>query len=148
MSNSDSEYISVEAAAETLRMTARQVNRYGNEGRIQTRRAGRRVLYLRTDVEALAVELGVAHRPAPRPRAELVPVGHMLDYIRERDTRLDDLQKQLLAAAAEIGRLQQALDQTRLLADQAELLRQRVADLEEERNQLRAELDQIRSGTG
>ena len=48
MSN-NAAYIPVETAAEILRMTARQVNRYGNEGRLQTRRAGRRVLYLRSD---------------------------------------------------------------------------------------------------
>ncbi len=128
-------------------MTARAVNRYGNDGRLQTRRAGRRVLYLRSDVEALAAELGVALRPAPRPRAELVPVGQMLDYLRERDARLDELHRQLLSAAAEIGRLQQTIEHQRLLADQAEQLRARVADLEEERDRLRAELDALKRQT-
>ena len=147
MSNNDAEYIPVETAAEILRMTARAVNRYGNEGRLQIRRAGRRVLYLRSDVESLAAELGVALRPSPRPRSELVPVGQMLDYLRERDARLDDLQQQLVAAAAEIGRLQQTIEHQRLLADQAEQLRARVADLEAERDQLRAELDALKRTT-
>ncbi len=147
MSNNDAAYIPVETAAEILRMTARQVNRYGNEGRLQTRRAGRRVLYLRSDVDALAAELGVTLRPAPRPRAELVPVGQMLDYLRERDARLDELQRQLLSAATEIGRLQQTIEHQRLLAVQAEQLRTRVAELEAERDQLRAELDAIRRTT-
>src|ERR687893_1098488 len=119
MSN-NAAYIPVETAAELLRMTARAVNRYGNEGRLQTRRAGRRVLYLRSDVEALGAELGVALRPAPRPRAELVPVGQMLGYLRKRDARLDELHRQLLAAATEIGKLQQMIEHQRLLADQVE----------------------------
>ncbi len=147
MSNPDAAYIPVEMAAEILRMTARQVNRYGNEGRLQTRRVGRRVLYLRADVEALAAELGVALRPTPRARAQLVPVGQMLDYLRERDARLDALQQQLVAAAAEIGRLQQTIEHQRLLADQAEQLRARVVDLEAEREQLRAELDALKRQT-
>ncbi len=45
------DYISAPEAAEMLRVSARQVNRYGQAGRIQTQRIGRRVLYLRTDVD-------------------------------------------------------------------------------------------------
>ena len=104
------EYIPVETAAEILKMSARMVNKYGNDGRIQTKRAGRRVLYLRDDVEALADELGVDLRPPPKaPRADLVPVGEMMEYIRDRDTRNEELQRQLLQAVAEIATLRERL---------------------------------------
>ncbi len=137
------EFIAVETAADILKMTPRQVNRYGNERRIRIRRAGRRVLYLRDDVESLADELGVALRPNPRPKTDLVPAGQMLDYIRERDRRLDEMQAQLLSAAAEIGRLNGLLEQQRLLGaanedlkQQNEALIQRVRDLEAQMEQV------------
>ncbi len=108
------EYITVEEAAEILQVTTRQAHRYGERGRIQTRKAGRRVMFNRTDVETLADDLGVLTSPRPNaPRTDLVPAGDMLDYIRERDQRLDELQGQLVSAAAELGRLKAENDQLR-----------------------------------
>ena len=106
----EDEYITVEAAAAILGVTTRQANRYGsgNPPRVRIQRAGRRILYHRGDVEALADELG-AHRrltPPPPTRADLIPAGEMLDYLRERDAQLEALQAQLRTAAHRIGELE------------------------------------------
>jgi hypothetical protein len=125
------EYIPVETAADILKMSPRMVNKYGNDGRLRTKKAGRRVLYVRTDVETLADELGVDLRPPPKaPRADLVPVGEMMDYIRDRDTKNEALQHQLLQAVAEIATLRERLEHTRLLTDDNEALRKRIQELE------------------
>ena len=109
----DEPYITVEDASAILRVTTRQVNRYGSgeHPRLRTRRAGKRVLYHREDVEALADEIDSAHRlaPPPAPRTDLVPAGDMLEYIRERDARLEVLQGQLVQAAAENATLRSQL---------------------------------------
>ncbi len=83
------------------------VNKYGHEGKLQTRKAGKRLLYRRADVQALAEELAVDVKlpPAPPPPMDLVPAGEMLQHIKERDARIDELHTQLVAAAVEIGDL-------------------------------------------
>jgi hypothetical protein len=126
------QYIPVETAADLLKMSARMVNKYGNDGRLRTKKAGRRVLYVREDVETLAEELAVDMRPPPKaPRADLVPVGEMMDYIRDRDTKNEELQRQLLQAVAEIATLRERLEHQRLLADERETLRNRISELEQ-----------------
>ena len=105
----DDDYITVEDAAAILGVTPRQANRYGsgNAPRIRTQRAGRRILYHRGDVEALADGLG-AHRrlaPAQPARADLIPAGEMLDYLRERDARIDALQDRVSTLERENGEL-------------------------------------------
>src|SRR3712207_5748995 len=74
MANQNDEYIPVETAADLLQLGVRMVNRYGNPAynRLQTRKVGRRVLYRKADVLALADELGVAHQPLSRLRASSV----------------------------------------------------------------------------
>ena len=132
------DYITVDEAAAILRLTHRQVNRYGSDGRIGTRKVGRRVLYLRTDVEALAEELDVENRPAPKQaKAELIPMGDMLEYLRERDQRIEELQRQVLAAAVELTRAQSQLEQQKQLAEDRDVLLKRIAELETQQAQKR-----------
>ena len=70
-------------------------------------------------------------RPAPRePKMDLVPAGEMLEYLRERDNRNEQLQAQLVAAAAEIGALRERLEQQKVLTEDNTALRQRIAELE------------------
>jgi hypothetical protein len=64
----DETWLTAAQAAKILRVTERQVNRYGAEGRLRTQRAGRRVSYLAADVARLADELQVDKRPLPVPR--------------------------------------------------------------------------------
>ena len=130
----DEEYITVEDAADILQVVPRQVNRYGNgpDARLRTRKAGRRVLYHRGDVEQLADDLGVINKPrVPRPSpAEMVPAGEMLQQWRQReqdhDRRVDELQAQLNSAARRIGELEALLAQ-RLEPEQERALRDELA---------------------
>ena len=70
-------WMTVEEAAAVLRLTPRQVNRYGHGdgARLRTQRVSRRVLYHRQDVLALADELNVALKPSVAivPKAEMMP---------------------------------------------------------------------------
>ena len=134
MANQNDEYIPVEAAADLLQLGVRMVNRYGNPpyNRLQTRKVGRRVLYRKADVLALADALGVAYQPRPqKPKTELVPVGDVLEHIRW-------MQEQLNAAMLEVGRLQGTLEQQRLLAQDAEAILLRLQAVVAERDELRA----------
>ncbi len=144
----ETHWIPVEDAADILQVTTRQAHRYGegDNARIRTRKAGRRVMFHKEDVESLAADLGVLHAPRPhRAKTDLVPAGEMLDYIRERDRRLEELQQQLTGAAAEVGRLQGLLEAQRPLLEDTEGLRRRLAELEVERTQLQAELEAERA---
>jgi multidrug resistance efflux pump len=144
----DAEYIPVEEVAEILQVTTRQAHRHGEgeNARLRKRKAGRRVMFNRTDVEALAADLGVLDRPrAQRPKTDLVPTGEMLDYIRERDRRLEEYQHQLIQAAAEIGRLQGQMEGQKRLAHEADNIKQMLDEVRAERDQLRAELAQRQS---
>ncbi len=149
MDNGTEEYIGVEEAAVLLGgITTRQAHRIGQQAR--TRQAGKRTLFHRGDIEAIAEQRGVdreavehARQFQPPRRTDLVPAGEMLDYIRERDQRLDEMQQQLYAAALEIGSLRAQLEQ-RLLPEDASVLRQRVAELEAAEQALRAELERSR----
>lgn len=138
-------YISVEEAADLLRVSTRQAHRYGEQehgGRLRTRKAGRRTLFHKGDVEALATELGVEYKPTERPKADIVPAGEMLHYIRERDQQLSDVQGQLNRAMLEVGRLQGQLEQ-RLLPEDADVLRQKAVAAEQERDALRHQLERM-----
>jgi hypothetical protein len=66
----DETWLTAAQAAKILRVTERQVNRYGADGRLRTQRAGRRVSYLASDVARLADELQVDKRPLPVPRQQ------------------------------------------------------------------------------
>lgn len=138
-------YISVEEAADLLRVSTRQAHRYGEQehgGRLRTRKAGRRTLFHKGDVEALAIELGVEYKPPERSKTELVPAGDMLQYIRERDQQLSDVQGQLNRAMLEVGRLQGQLEQ-RLLPEDADTLRHKVAAAEAERDALQQRMERM-----
>ncbi len=142
----EAHWIPVEDVADILQVTTRQAHRYSESGRIRTRKAGRRVMFHKEDVESLAADLGVLAQPRPqRPRADIVPAGEMLDYLRERDRRLEELQQQLTSAAAEVGRLTGLLEGQRSLLEDAEGVRRRLAEIEAERDQLRAELEAARA---
>jgi small-conductance mechanosensitive channel len=139
-------YIPVEEVAVILGVTIRQASRYAD--RVRTRKAGKRVLFHKGDIDAVAEEKriedaarGEARKyEPPKSKTELVPVGEMLDYLRERDAKIDQQQQQLIAAARRIGELEVQLQQ-RLLPEDAQHLRQRLAEVEAQATQLHAELE-------
>jgi hypothetical protein len=117
MSN-EQNWITANEAAEVLRLTSRQVHRYGESGKIKTRRAGRRVLFLASDVASLADELQVDHKPAHIIRTE---VGtQFLDYFKQRDTATQEILQRQTQAQEQTGqaldRLEQGLAETRRLS--------------------------------
>lgn len=149
MEDDAADYIGVEEAAVLLGgITTRQAHRIGQQAR--TRTAGKRTLFHRSDIERLAEQRGVdreaveharQYQPQAQAKTDLVPAGEMLNYIRERDRRLDEMQQQLYAAALEIGTLRAQVEQ-RVLPEAAAALRQRIAELEASEQALRAQLEQ------
>ena len=135
-------YISVQQAQDILRVSARQVQYHAANGKLTSRKVGRRLEILEVDVFRLAEELGSDKKPPPQPAVEMLPdTGPLIDYIR-------DLTAQLNSASRAIGQLEGQL-QSRLLPEDAEGIRQQLAEaetraklLEEETDRLREELRQ------
>lgn len=142
----DEPYIQVEEAAAITGLTARQVHRLGETGKLRRRRSGKRYLYHLGEVQALAADAAVANRPPPEPRApkqELMPAGQMLEYLRERDNQLEAYQRRLEQAAYELAQLRTELQNTKLLADKGAALDERMRAVEAERDALRRQLEEI-----
>ena len=133
-------YISVQQAQDILRVSARQVQYHAANGKLTSRKVGRRLEVLEEDVKRLAEELGSDRKAPPQPSVEMLPdTGPLIDYIR-------DLTAQLNAASRAIGQLEGQL-QSRLLPEDAEGIRQQLAEaearakvLEDESSRLREEL--------
>jgi hypothetical protein len=131
MTNSDEpEYITVEVAAQRLKVTPRMVNRYGNmqPPRLRSRKAGRRTLYHPDDVEQLAVDLDVANKPAPVPPAQMTVFepGEIFEYLREKDRQLAEVQQQLNQALIDVGRANVLLEQYRQVERERDELRRQL----------------------
>jgi hypothetical protein len=143
MSNDQENWITVTEAAAILRMTARQVNRYGNLGRLRTRRAGRRILYLAADVATLADELRVDIRPEPTTSLA-VPLRELLQHLQARDRQLEDAQQRVEEALARIERQTNQQRQIRDPAQERAELRELLQEVLAERDQIRQQQRQIR----
>src|SRR6185312_2003052 len=83
-------YLPVEDVAAVLKVSTRQASRYG--AKMRTQRAGRRVLYHRDDVEALAAKIGAEYRlPSPPPRTDLLPPGEFLQTFERQQHQIAHL---------------------------------------------------------
>ncbi len=133
------EWLTVEQAGEVLQLGPRMVNRYGNPpyNRLRTQRLGRRVVYHRDDVMALAEDLEAARLVSP-------PVKTELATIPDATERTIELEHRLYAAAEEIGRLKGLLESQRLLTGDRDELLQRVGAAEERARRAEQELDRLR----
>lgn len=133
----DEEYIGAEDAAKILRVTSRMVYRYGegDNPKLRTIRTGRRILFHRGDVQTLAEEQNAAQRPSPT--TDIIPASELLDFVRE-------LQGQLMLASRRIGELEGILGQ-RLLPEDEQALKTRIADLTAERDQLQQEKERLQA---
>ena len=89
MSDSQHTWLTAADAAKVLKVSARQVHRYGELGQLVTRRAGRRVLFSAESVARLADELAVDYRPPPAPPRELQPMIDAIEQLQSRDERID-----------------------------------------------------------
>ncbi len=136
------EWLTVEQAGEILQLGPRMVNRYGNPpyNRLRTERRGRRVVYYRDDVMALAEELEAARLISP-------PVKTELATIPDATERTLELEHRLYAAAEEIGRLKGLLESQRLLTGDRDELLQRVGAAEERARRAEEELERLRNAT-
>ncbi len=101
---SDETWLTAADAAKILRVTERQVNRYGADGRLRTQRTGRRVTYLASDVAHLADTLQVEKRPLLLSRKQDNPQipQEMVRYVQEQSEaqkrtadRLDSIERQM-----------------------------------------------------
>ena len=101
---SDETWLTAADAAKILRVTERQVNRYGADGRLRTQRTGRRVTYLASDVAHLADTLQVEKRPLLLSRKQDNPQipQEMVRYVQEQSEaqkrtadRLDSIERQI-----------------------------------------------------
>lgn len=141
--NEDTDYIPGQEAADILQVSERTVQRYatGSNRRIRSRKytGSKKLYYLRSDVEALADELGLARsaETVSRPKVEMMPAGEMLNYLRERDQELKEAQRALAAAMAEIGQGRAQLEQRRMLETQYQ-------EVSTERDTLRQEISRLR----
>lgn len=139
MTNDDeNDWITGQEAATLLRISERSVQRYagGQAPRLRSRKrvGSKKLYYYRPDVEGLAAEM--VRRPPPLPpeqKLEMLPAGATLDYLRQRDDELREAQRQLQAAALELGQARAEL-QRRALVD--EQLSQVAAERDEVRRQI------------
>lgn len=122
----DAEYITADQAAEVLRVSSRQVHRYaeGNNPRLRVRKAGRRLLFHAGDVDQLALDLNVAHRPRPRPSAvRMMPQGELAQYLKQKDEEIAQLREEIAQRREEIARLQTAMQAQKELYEKEMKLR-------------------------
>lgn len=111
--NAHDEWLTVHDAARILRVSTRQTHRYAEEGRIVTRRAGRRVLFSRASVVQLADDLAVDIRPQSQSRDVIPP-----DLVRAMTEQAQAVQRQ----ANQGQRIEERLDDIdRRLAQPAQL---------------------------
>lgn len=99
----DDDWMELSEVAGLLGRTERQVLRYAKAGKVATRRDGRRQLYRRDDVEALAEQLD----PPDATRHDLVApdVGRALVEVVQVQRELIETQRQLLQLQVEIAQL-------------------------------------------
>ena len=130
------EWIDIEEASRRMQRTGRQVRRYVERGRVQSRKRGVRVEYLASDIEAIAAELPQDHRP--RVESQVMTRGEML-------TIVEKLQQQVADAAAREGYLRAQLDQRPALND-TQLVRDELAQVRAERDALQTQIADLRTG--
>ena len=115
-------YLTADQAAEILGTSPRSIHRYGESGQLRTRKTGRRVMYHEGDVHRMARDLQVQRR-GPDPDE----VGHLRDMLTQATYRIGYLEAQL---------------ERRLLPDHEMQMRDELASLRVERDELRRRVEQ------
>ncbi len=138
MTDNDEEWLTVEQVAQHLRVSVRHASRYGE--RVRTKKAGKRILYHRGDIEALGVELGVDNKPLVPLPIEMLPAGEMLSTIERHQAQLFAMAQQLADVNRELGRLQGVIEGQQPIIDEHPKLQQYVRELQADRDRLREAL--------
>jgi uncharacterized small protein (DUF1192 family) len=139
MTDNDNErYITIEEAANQLKLSYRQAARYAEK--VRTRKTGKRIMFHAGDVEQLAKDMQVEYRPPLAPRSELVPISETLKHISHQEERIATL-------SHELGRLQGILSERdhrqQVLTLDIDDTKARLAAVEAERDRLKAELARV-----
>ncbi len=150
-SEDDTPYVTVHQAANLLGVVARQAHRYGENGRVRTRKAGRRTMFNLHDVERLAAELAESRAlDAPqKPRRTLAPqaTGDALQANVSAEgmptvagllARVHELTDRLIDAERRAAMYEHTATSQRLLTDESNSLRERLAVAEAELQRLHA----------
>ena len=103
--NEQDTWLTAADAAKVLRVSQRQVHRYGEARQLVTRRAGRRTLFSAASVAQLADDLAVDIRPAAQSRELMTP--ELARYLTEQA----DLMRQQGETQASIDRRLAAIEQ-------------------------------------
>jgi excisionase family DNA binding protein len=136
MSN-DEQWLTISETAERLGVSLRQCYRLVELGKLPTTKFGRRQMVHVSDIDKLATELGIAHRPSKPKEDRRVEVvqqseGEIAQMIRS-------LQDELRIAYLTIGELRADL-KMRLLPDEERAIRQQTTELEIHAKQLEGQI--------
>lgn len=138
MTDTDEEWLTVEAVAQRLRVSVRHASRYGD--RVRTMKAGKRILYHRDDVDALGVELGVDNKPLVPTPIEMLPAGEMMTAIERHQAQLFAMAQQLADVNRELGHLEGVIEGQRPIVEDYPKLQQYVRELQADRDRLQEAL--------
>lgn len=134
------EWLTVEDAAVVLGVSTRQVNHLGGQGKIRTRHAkagGRRILYLREDIDAIAAERFKPTLPQHKPqRAELMPISEYRVHVEKLESRLEVM-------ARRIGHLEGQLEERKYILEDSQRARDDLEQLRRERDEMRRVIEEL-----
>ena len=140
MSDHDDEhYISVQAAQQVLRVSARSAQRYAQSGRVRSRRVGNRLQLHAGDVDDLATELGSVNR---QPSTQVVPADVLLGYVEKLRQETNQLNG-IIGQLQEQLRSRPAIEDYSTVQAERDSLARRVAELESERERLQQMVQQM-----
>ena len=128
-------YLDAAEAAQVLRCSSRQVQRYAESGKLPRRRMGRKDYYSRRMVDMLADDLGVSDLPAPPQPPQIVPSGELLVRVEALTNALIDAERRATTAEVQLRQLPPPGESAELRAN--------LAAAEAERDALRAELGRM-----
>jgi chromosome segregation ATPase len=144
MSNLD-EYIPVEEAARILQRGTRMTEKYADKGRIRTKPAGRRRLYLRADVEQLREELNVSDMPTPKPLAQVLPPSELLELVDRKDDEIRSLNQEIAALRHRLGQVEGELNTARYLLEDKQRLDSKIEEVTSKLEAAASRIDGYRS---
>jgi hypothetical protein len=146
MNDEYEDYITVEEVADILGVTIRQANKYGAgpEPKINTKRAGKRIMYLRADVDRIARERNITpYTPKTRPIKVSVASGPVWDEFQALQDRLQQSQRRIGQLEGELNASRYMLDDSRKSRDDLDRTRDELTIIRSERDELRGRVAEL-----